>query len=138
LQLDAPELETHPALRILTEEELRNLGTTGSFIFANHTWSHPELPYLGVEEIASEISRCEEWLTRSALPKVPWIAFPRGLFDDRVTDVVTEMGLRAFGAQARQQNMHVHPRVGIYRADAQGWRFWLKTTGDGLVLRNLQ
>jgi len=125
----------HPNLTILDEEGLRRTAETGGMIFANHTWSHPNLTTLPPEELSREIGDAEAWLQVSGLPTLPWFAFPRGEHDARVREAVAQAGLVAFAATPYEPVPSVWPRTGLYAMDGHPLRFALKTAFGGRLLR---
>jgi peptidoglycan/xylan/chitin deacetylase (PgdA/CDA1 family) len=124
--LPAPAESALPALRTANKGMLRAMAQSGCFLFANHTWSHPNLACLSPTEIAEEVDLAQHWLESSGLPTVPWLAFPHGGYNDRVVEIVKSRGLVPFGASARSTHSDVVPRVGIYRPDSRRWRFQAK------------
>lgn len=59
--------------------------------FGSHTWSHPNLTTLSDADLARELSQPLSWLER--LPTaVPWLAYPYGLYDDRVANAARAAG----------------------------------------------
>lgn len=77
-------------------EDLRRAGALPGVTLASHTWSHPNLAALPEEEVAAELDDCRAWL-REAFPdrSLPeHLAFPYGLYDDRVLEVAFGLGFR--------------------------------------------
>lgn len=123
-----------PNLTILDHAGLCRVAETGGMVFANHTWSHPNLVALPPEEQAREIGEAERWLQASGLPTLPWFAFPRGEHDARARQAVVRAGLRAFGATPYEPAAGVLPRVSLYEMDGNPLRFALKTTLEGRLM----
>jgi peptidoglycan/xylan/chitin deacetylase (PgdA/CDA1 family) len=116
----------HPALQTADAAALHALAQTGCFLFANHSWSHPDLTRLSAPEVQDEIERARGWLEQSGLPTVPWFAFPRGSYNDTVVEQVKARGLVPFAADSATTRPDVLPRIGIYHPDGARWRFELK------------
>jgi len=127
--------EAHPALVTCDEGGLREAAQTGGLVFANHSWSHPNLTSLSNSELSNEIGAAQDWLQSSKLPTVPWFAFPRGRYDLRVRTAVKAVCPLAFGANPFDSE--VLPRAGIYQLDANRFRFALKTAWEGRLRRFL-
>lgn len=131
--LTVPVGNPHPALTVMNEELLREMVGTGGMVLANHSWSHPNLVRLSIEEHREEIDSAQRWLEHSGLPFVPWFAFPQGVHDAPTREAVRLFRLRGFGAGMVEPN-DVLPRAGIYRMDASYWRFRAKTAIDGRLV----
>jgi peptidoglycan/xylan/chitin deacetylase (PgdA/CDA1 family) len=123
--------EPHRALATLDEEGLRRAASTGGVVFANHSWSHPNLTMLSDDELIHEIEAAQSWLEASGLPTLPWFAFPRGVHDARVREAVSSSCTAQFGANAAESARGVISRTGIYRVDINPFRFALKTALGG-------
>jgi peptidoglycan/xylan/chitin deacetylase (PgdA/CDA1 family) len=132
--LSVSESEPHPALTTLDPLLLQQAADTGGLVFANHTWSHPNLDKLCFSEQRFEIEAAQTWLASSGLPFLPWFAFPRGRYNALVSNAVAEVCPVAFGASAYDQGS-VHPRTYIRQADINLIRFTLKTVWDGHLRR---
>jgi glycosyltransferase involved in cell wall biosynthesis/peptidoglycan/xylan/chitin deacetylase (PgdA/CDA1 family) len=114
------------SLQTLDEAGLKAAAANGSLLFANHSWSHPNLPALPQEQILQEIQQAQTWLEQSSLPTLPWFAFPQGYFDHRVLKVAHDAGLVPFGSDLPGVERQVCTRIGIYRKDSNLARFKLK------------
>jgi peptidoglycan/xylan/chitin deacetylase (PgdA/CDA1 family) len=123
--------EPHPALATLDEAGVRRATESGGLVLANHTWSHPNLVKLSSSELNCEIDSAQSWLRGSRLPYVPWFAFPRGLYDDRVRRKAAEYCPVLFGASSRENGPDVLPRTYICELDANRLRFGVKTALGG-------
>ncbi|MGH9966921.1 MAG: polysaccharide deacetylase family protein [Pyrinomonadaceae bacterium] len=123
--------ETHPALATLDEAGIRRAAERGGLVLANHTWSHPNLVKLSSADLKSEIDSAQSWLSGSGLPFVPWFAFPRGSYDDRVCRTAAEYCPVLFGASSRENAPDVLPRTYICQLDANQIRFGVKTALGG-------
>jgi peptidoglycan/xylan/chitin deacetylase (PgdA/CDA1 family) len=120
-----------PGLATLDEVTLRQAQETGGLVFANHSWSHPNLVGLPETELVREVEAADFWLRSSGLPTVPWFAFPRGTHDRRVRDVVARYCPLAFGASAYDTSNGIFPRTYVRDLDANALRFALKTVWGG-------
>ena len=119
------------SLATLDDVTLRQAQATGGLVFANHSWSHPNLVGLPQTELVSEVEKADHWLRSSELSTLPWFAFPRGTHDGRVRDVVAGYCPVAFGATAYETGTGVFPRTYISELDANPLRFALKTIWGG-------
>jgi peptidoglycan/xylan/chitin deacetylase (PgdA/CDA1 family) len=121
-------------LKILDETGLQAAADTGGIIFANHSWSHPNLIVLDDNDLQAEIIRAEEWLLASGLPVINWFAYPRGNKNQRVRAAVRQHCQLAFAfgdGQPRLDELDSLPRIGLYRKDQNRLRFELKLMGAG-------
>lgn len=125
-----------PSLATLNEEGIREAERTGGLVFANHSWSHPNLATLPREELSREIEQAHSWLVSSGLPTVPWFAFPRGTHDSHVRSEVARWCPVAFGAYAVEKEM-VWPRTYLCELDSNPIRLAIKTTWEGRLRRSL-
>ena len=119
----------NPGLTTLDEKGLREAADTGGMLFANHSWSHPNLTKLDDSELRREIEDAKESLDCLGLPTLPWFAFPRGSHDRRVRDAAAKSHAFSFGANAH--DTETLPRTGIYAPDGSSLRFTIKTAGEG-------
>jgi peptidoglycan/xylan/chitin deacetylase (PgdA/CDA1 family) len=125
-----------PSLATLNEEGIREAERTGGLVFANHSWSHPNLATLPREELSREIEQAHSWLVSSGLPTVPWFAFPRGTHDNHVRSEVARWCPVAFGAYAVEKET-VWPRTYLCELDSNPIRLAIKTTWEGRLRRSL-
>ena len=131
------EFETHPSLTIMNEADLHQAAATGAMIFANHSWSHPNLASQSDDDQRREIELAKSWLDHSSLPTLPWFAFPRGQYNAKTVEQVAQFCPMMFGMYPKERNAHVLPRVAINRMDQNLMRFRLKTILDGGLLGNV-
>jgi hypothetical protein len=124
-----------PSLTTLDELTLRHAANTGGLLFANHSWSHPNLIKLPSDELKYEIEAAQAWLECSGLPVLPWFAFPRGNHDARVRKMVARYCAVSFGANAHEHESDVQPRTYICELDANPIRFFAKTACEGRFRR---
>jgi peptidoglycan/xylan/chitin deacetylase (PgdA/CDA1 family) len=127
--------EPDPALRTLDQKGLDRAAGTGGFIFANHSWSHPNLVKLTQTELTHEIESAHRWLESSNLPTLPWFSFPRGSYDRCVKQNAAQFCPILFGARAFEPEPNIVPRVFIQQADKNRFRLLAKTLGDGQARR---
>ena len=57
----------------------------------SHSWSHPNLAALDASALRKELDRAHEW-TSSTKGGIPWLAYPYGIFDDRVAKAAHAAG----------------------------------------------
>jgi peptidoglycan/xylan/chitin deacetylase (PgdA/CDA1 family) len=62
-----------------TEAELGRAAATDGMTLGSHTWSHPNLQALSVEEVRDELRRPLEWLRSHPGTVLPWLSYPYGL-----------------------------------------------------------
>jgi peptidoglycan/xylan/chitin deacetylase (PgdA/CDA1 family) len=129
--------EPHPALRVIDEAGLQRTAQTGGMIFANHSWSHPNLVKMPTTDLTYEIEATQEWLVKSGLPFVPWFAFPRGNYDERVNSLLAGICPVLFGAKAREPDPRILPRTYIREADSNPLRLGAKTAWEGRLRSGL-
>jgi peptidoglycan/xylan/chitin deacetylase (PgdA/CDA1 family) len=134
---ELPDDVPHAALTTIDEAGVRRAAKTGGLFFANHSWSHPNLVKLSRAELTQEIEAAQCWLESSALPVIPWFAFPRGNHNAGVTRLVTQFCPVVFGASAREREPRVLPRTYIQEADSNPVRFGAKTAWEGRLRRYL-
>jgi peptidoglycan/xylan/chitin deacetylase (PgdA/CDA1 family) len=129
--------QTHPALKTIDETGVRHAAETRGLVFANHSWSHPNLTKLSKAELAHEVEGAHSWLESSGLPVVPWFAFPRGEYNSSVTALVKRFCPVSFGANARENESGILPRTYLRDADSNPIRLGAKTAWEGRLRRSL-
>jgi hypothetical protein len=125
---------THPALMTMTEDDVRQAASSGALIFANHSWSHPNLTTQDGAELLREIEAAHRWLQNASVPTLPWFAFPRGCYDPRTVEAVSAFCPVMFGAYAAERDARVLPRIAINSLDTNHLRFRIKTSFGGRLL----
>lgn len=133
--LRLPSGESSPALTTLDQSTVRHAADTGGLIFANHSWSHPNLVKLSPAQLEREVIDAQLWLQSSGLPIVPWFAFPRGEYNASVVELVTKCNLVAFGATPTELDARVLPRTYIWEGDSRRIRFLAKIAWEGRLRR---
>jgi Polysaccharide deacetylase len=133
--LQIPPAKPVPPLATLDEDTLCRAANTDGLIFANHSWSHPNLVKLPFAELEYEVEAAQAWLEASGLPVLPWFAFPRGNHDARVRKMVARYCAVSFGASAYEHEADVQPRTYICELDANPIRFIAKTAWEGRLRR---
>jgi peptidoglycan/xylan/chitin deacetylase (PgdA/CDA1 family) len=84
---------SHPTFRIATEAELLELSRRPGITLAAHTWSHPNLTRVPDQRLKDELVGPLVWLKeRVSTVAQPWLAYPYGLFDQRVDDAAAAAG----------------------------------------------
>lgn len=73
------------------EELLGAVRASPGVTLGAHTWSHPNLAVLSGDEVRDEIQRCRRWLKESEIATADWLAYPYGLYDERVAGITAEI-----------------------------------------------
>lgn len=89
------ELGFRTAQRTMTFAELAAFAASPAVDLAVHTCSHPVLPLLADEELATEVAGCYATLRERFPNTVPVLAAPFGLFDARSITVARRAGMQA-------------------------------------------
>lgn len=89
------ELECSTTQRSMTREELASFSRLPGVDVGVHTLSHPVLPLLPDEELATEVRDGYRELQEVVENPVPILAIPFGLFDDRTVTVARMAGMKA-------------------------------------------
>jgi peptidoglycan/xylan/chitin deacetylase (PgdA/CDA1 family) len=111
--------EIPPHARGASREELRSAATTPGITLGSHTWSHPNLAALPLDELETELVRPLVWLRDSFASAVPYLSFPYGLSSPEVEHAARTAGYRAAlridgGWLPRQRaNAYALPRLNI-------------------------
>lgn len=129
--------KSNSMFRVLDEVGAQEAANTGGILFANHSWSHPNLTTLPSSILKFEVEQTLFLLNDLGLPMLDWFAFPRGKYNEEICTVALEKHSALFGAEAHQVNQMVLPRVGIYKKDAKNARFLLKILFGGSLPRFL-
>jgi peptidoglycan/xylan/chitin deacetylase (PgdA/CDA1 family) len=86
-----------PAGRLLTKDETRDLASAGIDL-GSHSMTHPDLRKLDDARLAYELSKSKELVEDVSGRECPTLAYPYGLYDDRVVAAAQTAGYRvAFG-----------------------------------------
>lgn len=104
-------------LRTLTAEEILEMQDAG-MRFGSHGLTHRSLTLLSDKECQSELKDSRDILEAILERPVPWLAYPRGLHNDRVRRAAARAGYsHAFAMHERGQpvDRFAIPRVGIFR-----------------------
>lgn len=129
---------TLSCLTTLNEASIQEAKQTGGLVFANHSWSHPNLTTLSPKELSHEIEHAQSWLASSGLPMVPWFAFPRGSHNRHVRTEVARCCPVVFGADAFEREANgVWPRTYLCDLDSNPLRLAAKTVWEGRLRRTL-
>lgn len=106
--------------RAATREELRLAVGNPGITVGSHTWSHPNLANLGINELVSEITRSRAWLKREFQTKaIDWLAYPYGLDSVAAHHALADMSyagaLRITGGwhRASQVSRFARPRLNV-------------------------
>jgi peptidoglycan/xylan/chitin deacetylase (PgdA/CDA1 family) len=80
---------------IATEQEVLAAARHAGITLGSHTWSHPNLARLDVEQIDTELARTDHWLRdRLGAAYEPWLAYPYGLAGEGARAAVRGLGYR--------------------------------------------
>lgn len=119
-------------------DEIGTLAEAGWEI-GSHTLSHPHLPEISDADLDRELSEskriCEDRLGRPCAT----LAYPYGDYDRRVIAATQKAGYEAactLPAQLHAPGAFEWPRVGVYPADASGWRYRAKVSPTARRLRS--
>jgi peptidoglycan/xylan/chitin deacetylase (PgdA/CDA1 family) len=118
-------------------EQLAQLRDAGWEI-GSHTASHPHLPETGEEELEAELKDSKEACESHLGEPCRTLAYPYGEHDERVIEATRRAGYAA--ACTLTVRLHAAsplrwPRVGIFPADGDGWRFKTKVSPAARALR---
>lgn len=64
-------------------------------IIGNHSWSHPSMPDLSVDECKSEITKLHEYMLENYNYKMTYIRPPRGEFSERTLAISQDLGYKS-------------------------------------------
>jgi peptidoglycan/xylan/chitin deacetylase (PgdA/CDA1 family) len=115
--VDRPPAEGPP--RTLSIDQIRELAEAG-VRFGSHSFSHRRLPDLTDAELDEDLGRSREVLAEALGEPTPFLAYPRGLHDDRVRRAAARAGFsHAFALPERRERPgpYAVPRVGIYHGN---------------------
>lgn len=111
-------------------EEIRTLAGAGWEI-GSHTLSHPHLPEIPAADLERELTEsrriCEE---RSGSPCAT-LAYPYGEYNAAVLDAARKAGYDAactLPERLHEPSTFEWPRIGVYPADSNTWRYWAKVS----------
>lgn len=90
---------------LLTNSEVINLSR--NFEIGAHTMTHPLLDQVSVEEAKNEIENSKSYLEKLINQEVPMFSYPRGLFNQKVKDIVKNAGF--LGARTIRRFSHSMP-----------------------------
>lgn len=81
--------------RSATMDELVEAAAMPGIQLGSHSWSHANLPQLDDSRLAEELMTPLLWLRECGMPFVPWIAYPYGSLDKRVSRAAAKAGYSA-------------------------------------------
>ncbi len=81
--------------RAASEEELTRAAARPGVTLGSHSWSHPNLTLLEDDELRTELEQPLTWLRERFDEPLPWLAYPYGLYDTRVTRAAAAAGYHA-------------------------------------------
>jgi peptidoglycan/xylan/chitin deacetylase (PgdA/CDA1 family) len=79
--------------RIATEHEVLEAARAPGIQLGNHTWSHPNLAVLDLDDARDELARCQDWLVARVPDTLPALAYPYGLHGPAARGAVAAAGL---------------------------------------------
>jgi peptidoglycan/xylan/chitin deacetylase (PgdA/CDA1 family) len=77
-----------------TMAQLEKAAAQPGITIGSHTWSHPNLCALSDVDLATELSRSDQWLRSQFSSVVPWLSYPYGLHNESVISATTKAGYR--------------------------------------------
>lgn len=113
-------------LQPITWAMLEEMATFPILTIGSHTHSHAELPSLSYNAIINELNRCD-WLLENRLGlTIRHFAYPRGIWDTRVEQLVKRryatVALASGGAISTSSFLPYRiPRVPVLRSDGLRW-----------------
>ena len=93
---------------VMSWEEMEEMSRAG-MIFGSHSISHPHLDKLSDEELKKEVGDSKKILEEKLGKKVDYLAYPAGMYNDRVIEAVKAAGYQA--------------ALGVYKIIEQGPKF---------------
>jgi peptidoglycan/xylan/chitin deacetylase (PgdA/CDA1 family) len=117
----------HPEkLTPVTWSMLEELAQSPLITIGGHTHTHTELPDLDEEAIEDDLYRCDSLLKKRLGTTVHHFAYPRGVWDDRVRNIISQhyrTAALANGGGVRKKSFDplCLPRVPVLRSDGMGW-----------------
>ena len=101
--------------RLLSWQELRHLSSLG-WTIGCHSATHADFSNLSKKEIKKEIIYAKKMIEEKLETKVKYFAYPKGIFNERIVQLVKKAGYQAaFGIQAgtvtHKSNRWVLPRT---------------------------
>lgn len=120
-------------LQPITWAMLSELANSPLVTIASHTHSHFELPTLSDAAILDELDRCDSLLQEKLGQPMRHFAYPRGVWNDRVEQLVKDryatVALAGGGAIKSDSFLRYRiPRVPVLRSDGMRW-FNARITG---------
>jgi peptidoglycan/xylan/chitin deacetylase (PgdA/CDA1 family) len=107
------------SLTTLTVDEVLHLRDLGVDL-QSHSWAHQDLPELDEDACESDLRRSREFLEDLLHAPVPFLAYPRGLHDERVRRAARRAGYThgfALPEGPERVDEYAVPRVGIHRGN---------------------
>jgi peptidoglycan/xylan/chitin deacetylase (PgdA/CDA1 family) len=123
-----------PTHRLVSLDEVKQLGGTSLIEVGAHTVTHPALPELPLASQTEEIQQSKSFLEETLKQPVSCFAYPHGHHDSSTVSVVREAGFTsacttAFGAVSKQCNYLALPRFQVldwngdeFRSRIQAWQ----------------
>jgi peptidoglycan/xylan/chitin deacetylase (PgdA/CDA1 family) len=106
-------------LTTLTVEEVLHLRDVGIDL-QSHSWAHQDLPELDEDACEQDLRNSREFLEDLLHAPVPYLAYPRGLHDEKVRRAAGRAGYShgfALPESPEEVDEYAVPRVGIHRGN---------------------
>lgn len=124
-------MSSFPAHPMLTWQQIKEMHRHG-IEFGGHTLTHPRLTQLDEETAAREISECKQAIEDRLGAECRYFAYPYGLFDTRIRDLVEASGYRLAcstrsGFNHPGRDPYILHRIGVHGTDS-AWKLKQKLT----------
>ncbi|MEN6567424.1 MAG: polysaccharide deacetylase family protein [Veillonellales bacterium] len=116
--------------RYVSWRQVREMQDNG-FSFQSHTLSHILLAKASDEEVTSQLTGSKEALEWRLGKKADYLAYPGGVYDQRVINLTKQAGYRAaftinLGRNTKECGLFTLNRIPIFEASHTLLRFWLR------------
>ena len=121
--------ENSEKLKPVTWDMLKEIAQSSLVTIGSHTHTHRELPSLNDREVLEELEICDSILLKKLGKKIQHFAYPRGVWDYRIEDLVknkySTVTLAGGGTVLSSDFLSCRiPRVPVMRSDGL---FWFKS-----------
>lgn len=116
--------------KYVTWQQVREMRDSG-FSFQSHTINHILLPNASDEDIYFQLIKSREVLEEQLGPKIEYLAYPGGKYDQRVIHLARKAGYRAaftinFGRDRMHCELFTLNRIPVFEVPHTFFRFWLR------------
>lgn len=116
--------------RYLTWEQVGEMQNAG-LVFESHTLSHILLPKCSTEEIRAQLVKSKEAMEWHLGRKAEYLAYPGGVYDQKVVNLTKEAGYRAaftvdLGRDLKHCELFTLNRIPIFGGPHSFFHFWLR------------